>query len=582
MQLSRKFRLPALSCSLAVLFCELISRPYANMGICDDGPYVLIAQKLAATGHIVYNGWPAAMLVCQLYLGAAFIKLFGFSFTTVRMSTLLVAVLTAFAIQRIMVRAGISERNATIGTLALVLSPLYLLLSVTFMTDIIGLFAVVICLYGCLRALQSSTPNAAIGWLCFAVAANSLCGTSRQIAWLGVLAMIPSALYVLGSRGIWRAGRRALWAGWAATATGALFVFACMHWFARQPFIQPEHLLPGAFPLPHILWEFSYSVLDAALLLLPVIALFLAEVRRTRLRTLAAVAVCFVGYTFVALHPSHLRSTFPLEPIPAEIGEWVNVHAIYQFLLIKGEPPIFLNTGTQILLTVMSFGGLLGLFASFLRPRLTPASVDAPTRTSWAELAILLLPFTIAYALLLTPRAATTGIHDRYLLSLLVVALIFLVRYYQERIQPRLPAASILLVAVVAVYSVAVIHNFFSFYRARVAIASEIRASGVPDVSVNNGWEYNFVVELQHSDHINDPRIVLPAHAYVKTPPLPADTCPMRWHDFTPHIHPIYGVSFDPNACYGPAPFAPVHYSRWPYRTPGTLYVVRYLPTAKK
>ena len=49
----------------------------------------------------------------------------------------------------------------------------------------------------------------------------------------------------------------------------------------------------------------------------------------------------------------------------------------------------------------------------------------------------------------------------------------------------------------------------------------------------------------------------------------------MFFFEKTPDIHPVYSVSFQPNTCYGPAPFAPVHYSRWPYRTPGTLYVVR-------
>jgi hypothetical protein len=123
LQFVRRFRIPALFCALSVLLCELISRSYAGMGICDDGPYILVAQKLAATGHVAYNGWSAAMLLWQLYLGAAFIKLFGFSFTTVRMSTLLVAAFLAFFLQRTMVRASVSESNATIGTLALVLSP---------------------------------------------------------------------------------------------------------------------------------------------------------------------------------------------------------------------------------------------------------------------------------------------------------------------------------------------------------------------------------------------------------------------------------------------------------------------------
>jgi 4-amino-4-deoxy-L-arabinose transferase-like glycosyltransferase len=143
-----RYRLPALLCALAVLVCALLSRPYVNMGVSDDGPYILVAQTLARTGHITYNGWVAPMLGWQLYLGAAFIRLFGFSFTIVRSCTLIVAAAVAFLLQRTLVHANISERNATIGTLALVLSPLYLILSVTYMTDMFGLFAIVLCLYG--------------------------------------------------------------------------------------------------------------------------------------------------------------------------------------------------------------------------------------------------------------------------------------------------------------------------------------------------------------------------------------------------------------------------------------------------
>jgi hypothetical protein len=56
----------------------------------------------------------------------------------------------------------------------------------------------------------------------------------------------------------------------------------------------------------------------------------------------------------------------------------------------------------------------------------------------------------------------------------------------------------------------------------------------------------------------------------------------MIYHDVSPHIRPIYGISFDPNACYGPAPFAPVQYSRWLASEPGTLYVVNYNHTLKR
>jgi hypothetical protein len=56
----------------------------------------------------------------------------------------------------------------------------------------------------------------------------------------------------------------------------------------------------------------------------------------------------------------------------------------------------------------------------------------------------------------------------------------------------------------------------------------------------------------------------------------------MPKHDETPHIHPVYAISYDPNACYGPAPFTPVRYSRWLASTPGTLYAVYFLPPAER
>lgn len=84
MQPMNRFRIPALFCALCVLVCELIAHPFANMGVDDDWPYIIMVHHLATTGHIVYNGWAGPMLGWQLYLGAAFIKLFGFSFPTVR------------------------------------------------------------------------------------------------------------------------------------------------------------------------------------------------------------------------------------------------------------------------------------------------------------------------------------------------------------------------------------------------------------------------------------------------------------------------------------------------------------------
>src|SRR5579863_6250284 len=114
----------ALFCSLALVVCTLISRPFVEMGIDDDWSYIRSALHVAQTGRIAYYGWSSAILGWQLYLGALFIRLFGFSFSVVRLSVLLVAAVTVYLLHRILVRCGIGETYATLGTLTFALSPL--------------------------------------------------------------------------------------------------------------------------------------------------------------------------------------------------------------------------------------------------------------------------------------------------------------------------------------------------------------------------------------------------------------------------------------------------------------------------
>ena len=579
MQLVRQYRIPALFCAVAVLVCELISRPYANMGICDDGPYIFITQHLATTGHIVFNGWSAAMLGWQLYLGAGLVKLFGFSFTTVRMSTLLVAAALAFFLQRTMVQADISERNATIGTLALVLSPLYLLLSATFMSDIHGLFAIVLCLYGCLRALRAVSSGAAIGWLCFAVASNAICGTSRQLAWLGVLVMVPSTLWLL------RAQRRVLLAGATATLAGVLFILGCLLWLKHQPYTTPETFHISNVPVAFLSREFSRFFLEFPFLLVPIMLLFFPEMHKSSRRALGIFSAAFLVLSFIAMYWRRLPFLEPTLWDPPGC-DWIVIYGEYQSLS-HGTPHIFLHDWMRLLLSLVAYGGVIGLLLSFFRPEQIRRANAVQSEVTGRQLGVLCAPFTVAYILLLILRAAavandgTGALFDRYALGLLLVALLCLVRYYQDRIHPNLPLSCAVLIALMAVYGVLITHNTFALYRARVAIAAELRAAGVPDTSVDNGWEYNIDVELQHARYINNPGMVLPEHAYVRTPPLPTGTCNMVYHDETPVIHPLYGISFDPDACYGRAPFVPVQYSRWLGFGTGTLYVVNYVAAPK-
>jgi hypothetical protein len=71
-----------------------------RVGVNNEWSYAKTVQVLAHSGHIVFNGWVAAIVGWMLYLGALFVKLFGFSFTTVRLSMLPVSMATLYLTHR--------------------------------------------------------------------------------------------------------------------------------------------------------------------------------------------------------------------------------------------------------------------------------------------------------------------------------------------------------------------------------------------------------------------------------------------------------------------------------------------------
>ena len=542
-------------CALTLLGAILVAHPYAEVGISDDFSYVRIAQVLAQTGRIVYTGWVTPILGWQLYLAAGFIKLFGFSFTATRASIMFVSVVTAFLGQRTLVRVGINEWNASIGMLTLMLSPLAMPLEVLYLTDIPGLFAMILCLYSCVRAIESRTPGGAIGWIAFAAVSDVVFGSSRQIAWLGVLVMVPSALWLLRKR------RSVLRIGGGIWVLSAAFVFGINHWFERQPYTQIEPLLAhriGWHFLEHLSEEMLRGCFESALLLLPVLLIFLPALWRKRLPW----QVYVTGALFVlgGLRVWQLDETY----------SWTAPY-------LAGIMPYLFLGKLRLWLTGVIVLCILALLTDVLM-RQPATSADADF--SWPTLSnrsvkILLLPFVFAYLGLITPRAGFEGIWDRYVFPLLFLAMIFIFRFYQQRIGPRLPVAALVLAMVAGAYATAALHDRMAMYRARVVALNEVLATGVPVTAVSGGWDYDGWTELQLSNHIVDRRMRVPAGVTLPPPThYGLAKCPWFYCDMFPHVVPYYTISLCPRPIAGDS-FPPAPYRTWVIQ-PGAVYVVRF------
>jgi hypothetical protein len=231
------------------------------------------------------------------------------------------------------------------------------------------------------------------------------------------------------------------------------------------------------------------------------------------------------------------------------------------------------------LLSAIAIAGILCVGGTVFVTQPVATANQSANGPSARQLTLLFGPFTLVYLLLLSHRGMY-ALWDRYLLALIFLAIVCVTLFAQRNLRPISLLATGAAIAAIAFYGVITTHNTFALDRARVAIANEVLAAGLPPSSIDLGVEMNGWYELQLSTHVNDPRVLRPAGAYIPYPEPIRSGChagPQPF-EFLPHLAPRYGLAFDPKLCEGQAPFAPVSYSTWPLRHPTTLYVIQYPP----
>ena len=123
--------------AITLLVAAVIINPFREMCTLDDSfSYARMVQHLLATGHYRIDEWAAANMPVQIYLAAALSKVFGYSLSLLRCSTLLLLSVALVSFHHLLRELGHSRAVASILTLAIPASPLILMLAFTFMSDV--------------------------------------------------------------------------------------------------------------------------------------------------------------------------------------------------------------------------------------------------------------------------------------------------------------------------------------------------------------------------------------------------------------------------------------------------------------
>jgi Dolichyl-phosphate-mannose-protein mannosyltransferase len=128
--------LPAGILALFFYLPTILIYPLPNLPFHDDWTYAWSVEHLLQTGQLQILDWSVHYPLTQILWGALFCLPFGFSFSALRLSTVVLAWLGALALYGTLREFGRSQRESLIATLVLVANPVFFVLTFSFMTDV--------------------------------------------------------------------------------------------------------------------------------------------------------------------------------------------------------------------------------------------------------------------------------------------------------------------------------------------------------------------------------------------------------------------------------------------------------------
>jgi len=538
-------------CIAIVAVAILATWPFANLAYADDFAYAHVALNLARTGHLVYNGWEFAMLLPHACWGALFIHLFGFSFECLRFSTIpfaLGAIALCYSLVR---RAGLRTAEAFFVTLLIGLSPMFLPLAATYMTDIPCFFFTLASLYSLSRAAEAGADSRGYVWLILGAAAGFLGGTGRQVVWLVPLVVLPYLAWVRRHQVRFVTASVGTWILVAGGIAGTMAWFNHQLYVAEQPSVVHELMLAINRPL----WEVNITARLALMLLFLILPAALpfalrasgSSLRGTRGRQTILVVLFIALFGTVFIHPS-------LASIPW-INSTLNWEGINGSAPLAGRP-VVLTKSVRAIVAIAVYATVCIFAVELLEiRRMARRAWDFMLDPPVDQVALPAMTlFSGVYLALLVLRGSEVDLFDRYLLPVMPCASTLLLLWFEAdspnviRTRRRVMPLAWGVLVIMASYAILSTQDLWSLARARVIAVSRLETSGIPRTAIDAGVEYNGWTQLLTNGQMNDRWVKNPPGAYRPE------------FGTTPDVVPVYKLEYKPTAETAPTDFGSVPY----------------------
>jgi hypothetical protein len=435
--------------------------------------------------------YSAPSLRAQVVWGALWVRAFGFSFEVLRASTLALSAAALLLINRLLAALSLSAGVRWTGSLAFLFHPIFLFSSCTFMTEVPFVFTSILAFALMAAGIERDRP----GLVALGAAAAVLSCFIRQS---GAINIAAAGLLLLALRE--RISRRWIAHGVALSAAVAVLAIVAIfrrEWLAGSLKEFRTHYSmwsQSTFGLPeqigtayHYLW---LQACDSALFFLPLTAPLLLLIRRSLPRW-QAILLATVAIALTARSVSLISDGFPLPFSNAAHHSDINLGQTFVDLGIGPltlrpssadsiAGPIHMRNEAKAILTIGV--AVLGAAMCWAFIRWLVSAATQPSRNARALLAA---SFVVCGSGALFISAYY---FDRYSLDsawALVLVLPLIVPW--ERRAAR--AVSVVALIAMAWFSIASVHDYFAWNRARWTAYDSLRKRGVPPEQIDGGVE---------------------------------------------------------------------------------------------
>jgi hypothetical protein len=480
---------------LAVIWSGAIFliNPIGDFPLNDDWAFAYTVQKFMEDGSLEFSGWISLPLIAHAAWGALFSLLFGFSFTTLRFSVIVLGLAGVLATYGLLSEARAGRQFAFFGALTVMFNPVYFELSNTFMSDVSFFSFSMLSFLFFMRGMRRESALEILAGAMFALVAVLI----RQLA-----LMIPLSFGIayLAKNGLKRKSLITALVPLILVAGGIFAFLQWLEWMGQTP--ERLNLMSDAV-VKHSFMGFKKMIFMASkntinaltyygVFLMPFLIMLAPHKWRSlqedgRLR-------CLTGtFVFIVIASVALIWQGRIMPLRGNV--------LYDFGL--GPPTLrnemvlklrYLPEAPESLWLVLTIAGvfcgalLVASFISAISFACRRHREDGSKEECW----YLIMP--LAACIVYLVPIALLGFFDRYLLGIVPLLMIVALgmRHSKFEVGRRARALAVTILVVYGIFSVCATHDYLSWNRMRWrALNFLTEQKGVSYSQIDGGFEFN-------------------------------------------------------------------------------------------